>query len=116
MHVGMMGLIIATSLLLLRTGDEAKAIARMPWGVILMVTGVTVLVSMMNEAEGIALIARGIASVSTPHTIEPIVAFGTGLVSVYSSTSGVVRLHSCRWLRNSLDGWEISIHSASRGR
>ena len=31
-----------------------------------------------------------IARVSTPETVEPIVAFGTGLVSVYSSTSGVV--------------------------
>jgi di/tricarboxylate transporter len=62
----------------------------MPWGVILMVTGVTVLVAMMQEAEGMALITSGIASVSTAATIEPVVAFGTGLVSVYSSTSGVV--------------------------
>ena len=44
MNVGMMALIIATALILLRTVDEAKAIQRMPWGVILMVTGVTVLV------------------------------------------------------------------------
>ena len=90
MNVGMMGLIIATALILLRTVDEAKAIQRMPWGVILMVTGVTVLVAMMQETQGLALITSSIANVSTPETIEPIVAFGTGLVSVYSSTSGVV--------------------------
>jgi di/tricarboxylate transporter len=90
MNVGMMGLIIATALILLRAVNEAHAIQRMPWGVILMVTGVTVLISMMQEAQGIALIANGIARVSTPGTVEPIVAFGTGLVSVYSSTSGVV--------------------------
>jgi di/tricarboxylate transporter len=89
-HVGMMALIVATLLILLRAGNEAHAIQRMPWGVILMVTGVTVLVSMMQEAQGIALIASGIARVSTPETVEAIVAFGTGLVSVYSSTSGVV--------------------------
>ena len=90
LHVGMMGLIIATVLILLRTVNETHAIQRMPWGVILMVTGVTVLISMMQETQGIALIAKGIAHVSTPETVEPIVAFGTGLVSVYSSTSGVV--------------------------
>jgi di/tricarboxylate transporter len=90
LNVGMMGLIIATTLILLRAVDEAQAIQRMPWGVILMVTGVTVLISMMQETQGIALIASGIARVSTPQTVEPIVAFGTGLVSVYSSTSGVV--------------------------
>jgi hypothetical protein len=90
MHVGMMALIIATALILLRTVDEARAIQRMPWGVILMVTGVTVLVAMMQETQGLALITSAIAAVSTPATIEPVAAFGTGLVSVYSSTSGVV--------------------------
>ena len=62
----------------------------MPWGVILMVTGVTVLIALLQETEGLALITTGIANLSTPATIEPIVAFGVGLVSVYSSTSGVV--------------------------
>ena len=90
LNVGMMAIIIATALILLKTVDESKAIKAMPWGVILMVTGVTVLVYMMQETEGLALITTGIANVSTPTTIEPVVAFGTGLVSVYSSTSGVV--------------------------
>ncbi len=90
MNVGMMSLIIATVLVLARTVDEGKAIQRMPWGVILMVTGVTVLVTMMQQTEGMALITSGIAGVSTPRTIAPVVAFGAGVVSVYSSTSGVV--------------------------
>ena len=90
LDVGMIGLLVAVVLILLRTVDEAKAIQRVPWGVILMVTGVTVLISMLRETEGLALITNGIANVSTPATINPIVAFGAGLVSVYSSTSGVV--------------------------
>jgi di/tricarboxylate transporter len=89
-NVGMIALIIACVLILLRTVEESKAIARMPWGVILMVTGVTVLVAMLQATDGMGLIARGIASVSTPATIEAVVAFGAGIVSVYSSTSGVV--------------------------
>jgi len=46
--------------------------------------------ALLRETEGLALITSGIANLSTPTTIEPIVAFGVGLVSVYSSTSGVV--------------------------
>jgi di/tricarboxylate transporter len=88
--VGMAAIIIAAALILLRTVDESQAIRRMPWGVILMVTGVTVLVTMLRETQGLDLITRGIANVSSPTTIEAIVAFGAGLISVYSSTSGVV--------------------------
>ena len=89
-NVGMAALIIATTLVLLRTVDEAQAIQHMPWGVILMVTGVTVLISLLQETKGMELFASGLANVSTPATVAPIVAFGTGIVSVYSSTSGVV--------------------------
>jgi di/tricarboxylate transporter len=90
LNVGMVALILAVALVLLRVVDESKAIARMPWGVILMVTGVTVLIALLQETEGMALITAGIANLSTPATIEPIIGFGVGLVSVYSSTSGVV--------------------------
>src|SRR5688572_23257720 len=89
-HVGMMGLIISSVLILLRAVEESKAVQRMPWGVILMVTGVTVLIGLIQETEGLALITSFIARMSTPATVEPVVAFATGLVSVYSSTSGVV--------------------------
>jgi di/tricarboxylate transporter len=88
--VGMAAFIIAAMLVLARTVDEGKAIQRMPWGVIVMVTGVTVLVALLQATEGLQLITDGIARVSTAATIEAVVGFGTGLVSVYSSTSGVV--------------------------
>jgi di/tricarboxylate transporter len=90
MNVGMVALVLATTLILLRTVEEQKAIQRMPWGVILMVTGVTVLVAMLEKTKGLDLFTAGIARVATPATIAPIVSFGTGVVSVYSSTSGVV--------------------------
>ena len=90
LDVGLVALVIAVGLTLMRAVDEQRAIKGMPWGVILMVTGVTVLVTMVQETEGLAIITSGIARLSTRETIAPIVAFGTGLVSVYSSTSGVV--------------------------
>jgi di/tricarboxylate transporter len=90
LNVGMVALIVGTILILLRVVDEQRAIQRMPWGVILMVTGVTVLVAMVEEAKGLELIASGMATISSSASIAPIVAFGTGVVSIYSSTSGVV--------------------------
>ena len=89
-HVGFTGLTVAAVLVLLRTVDERKAINGMPWGVMLMVTGVTVLVSIMEKTQGMDLFTNGLANISTPGSLAPIVAFGAGVVSVYSSTSGVV--------------------------
>ena len=53
-------LIIATTLILLRTVDEQKAIKGMPWSVILMVTGVTVLIAMLEKTKGLELFTSGI--------------------------------------------------------
>jgi di/tricarboxylate transporter len=90
LDVGMTALGIAAVLTLLRTVDENRAIRGMPWSVIIMVTGVTVLVSILQKTQGLELITSGLANISTSATVAPIVAFGSGVVSVYSSTSGVV--------------------------
>ena len=45
---------------------------------------------MVEEAKGLELIASGVGAVATPGSLAPIVAFGAGAVSIYSSTSGVV--------------------------
>jgi di/tricarboxylate transporter len=90
LDTGMTALLVAAALILLRAVDESRAIQRMPWGVMLMVTGVTVLIALMQSTQGIDLITHAVASLSTPATIAPVAAFGSGVVSVYSSTSGVV--------------------------
>ena len=89
-NVGLAALVVATVLTLLRTADETRAIQRVPWGVIVMVTGVTVLVSLLEKTKGLDLFEDALAGLATSATVAPIVAFGTGVVSVYSSTSGVV--------------------------
>jgi di/tricarboxylate transporter len=89
-NVGLAALVVAAALTLLRAADEARALQRVPWGVVLMVTGVTVLVSMLEKTKGLDLFTEALAGLATTATVAPIVAFGTGVVSVYSSTSGVV--------------------------
>lgn len=89
-NVGLMALVVAASLTLLRAADEGKSIQRVPWGVIVMVTGVTVLIAMLEKTKGMELFTDALASLASASTVAPVVAFGTGVVSVYSSTSGVV--------------------------
>ena len=80
----------AVLLALIRATDEGEAIRSMPWGVILMVCGVTVLIAMLEKTEGMDLFTSILARISTTRTVTGVVAFVTGLISVYSSTSGVV--------------------------
>lgn len=90
MQVGMAALTGAALLSLVGAGNEKEAIKKMPWGVVIMVCGVTVLIGVLEKTQGMALFADLLAKISTPGTVTLTIAFVTGLVSVYSSTSGVV--------------------------
>jgi di/tricarboxylate transporter len=89
-NVGMGAFLGSVILVLARCADDGEAIKRMPWRVIVMVCGVTVLISLVERTQGLDLIVSLVAKISSPRTVTPIVAFLAGLVSVYSSTSGVV--------------------------
>lgn len=89
-QVGMAALAGAALLSLASVADEKEAIRRMPWNVILMVSGVTVLIALLEKTQGLDLFTRLLATLSTKNTVTGVIAFVTGVVSVYSSTSGVV--------------------------
>jgi di/tricarboxylate transporter len=88
--IGMAAFVASVFLVLTRCADDGEAIKRMPWRVIIMVCGVTVLIAILEKAQGIDLLVSWVARFSTKGTVTGVVAFLTGLVSVYSSTSGVV--------------------------
>jgi di/tricarboxylate transporter len=90
MHVGMAAITGATMLSLAGAADEKETIRRMPWNVVLMVCGVTVLIGVLERTQGMDLFTELLARISTPATVTAVIAFVTGIVSVYSSTSGVV--------------------------
>jgi di/tricarboxylate transporter len=89
-NVGMAAFAGAVILVLSRSADDGEAIKRMPWRVIVMVCGVTVLIALVERAQGIDLLVSLVARIASAETVNGIVAFFTGIVSVYSSTSGVV--------------------------
>jgi di/tricarboxylate transporter len=90
LDIGMGGFMIGALLSLFRCVDESKAIKAMPWGTILMVTGVTVLVQLMSTVGGMDLFAALIAKMSTAYTVTLVAGFWSGLVSAYASTTGVI--------------------------
>ena len=89
-HVGLAAFVAAVLLVASRAADDGEAIKLMPWRVIVMVCGVTVLIALVERFQGLDLMVSLIAKLSSAGTVTFVVALLTGIVSVYSSTSGVV--------------------------
>jgi Na+/H+ antiporter NhaD/arsenite permease-like protein len=80
----------ASALLIMgRAGNDQSALAAVPWPVLLMVSGVSVLVGVLEKTGGMELFSSLLAQIATPGTVNGAMAFVTGLISTYSSTSGV---------------------------
>jgi di/tricarboxylate transporter len=89
-NIGMAAFAGAVVLAATRVADHEQAIRRMPWYPILMVSGVTVLIALMEKTGGLELFTALLARTATADTATGAVAFVTSVISVYSSTSGVV--------------------------
>jgi di/tricarboxylate transporter len=90
LNIGMAAFAAAVLLSLVRAADEHEAIKSMPWSTIMMVCGVTILIGLLEKTGGMDLFTDLLSSVATQATIIPLIAAAIGLVSAYSSTSGVV--------------------------
>jgi len=90
LSVGLAAFGAASLIVLLSLGDEVAAMRRIPWGVIVMVCGVTVLIALLERTGGMDLFTSMLARLATPVSLNGVMAFVTGLISSWSSTSGVV--------------------------
>jgi len=88
--VGFMSFLLSSILILMKAGDEKAAFKSMPWGAIMLVTGVTVMVKLMQNIGGMELFADIMANFSTPFTATLVIGFFAAIVSAYASTSGVI--------------------------
>ncbi len=89
-NIGMAAFAGAVLLALLRAADDGEAIKGMPWSTIIMVCGVTILIGLLEKTGGMEIFTSLLSSVATPATVVPFLAVTIGIVSAYSSTSGVV--------------------------
>jgi di/tricarboxylate transporter len=90
LNVGLAAFAGAVILVLAGAADDGEAIKLMPWRVIVMVCGVTVLIALVERAQGMDLLVSMVVTIASPSTVTGVAALLTGIVSVYSSTSGVV--------------------------
>lgn len=88
--VGILALGAAILLTVLRASDEEAALHTLPWGTILLVCGMTTLMAILERTGGMDLITRLLVRLSTPRTAPAVMGLCTGVLSAYSSSSGVV--------------------------
>jgi len=79
-----------TILFMSGAADESVAVRRVPWAVIMMVSGVSVLIALLEKTGGMDLFTALLARLASPDTINGVIALITGAISTYSSTAGVV--------------------------
>lgn len=89
-NVGLIAFLIGAALLLLKVADERKSISCIPWGTLILVCGVGVLMNLAIKLKGIELLAKFLSTLMTENTASFIIGLTAGIMSWFSSTSGVV--------------------------
>lgn len=89
-HIGLTAFAGVAVLLLVGAGDDAATLKQVPWAVLVMVCGVSVLIGVLEKTGGMTLFSDLLAGIATPASVNGVIAFITGVISSYSSTSGVV--------------------------
>ena len=90
LSLGLSAFAASAILLVARAADDGAAVRGMPWGIIMMVCGVSVLIGVLEKTGGMELFTSLLARLASPSSINGVIAFVTGAISTYSSTSGVV--------------------------
>ena len=88
--IGLIAFAGGALLLLLGCGDEKAVIKGLPWNIMLLIGGCSILVNVVNEAGGIALASDGLsAAINADNSCGFMVLLG-GVLSAVSSAVGVV--------------------------
>ncbi len=90
LDAGFLALTLATVMALINAADQETALTAVPWDSILLVCGMSVLVSILALTGGIDLFITWLATIASTGNVTAILAFSSGVFSVYSSSSGVV--------------------------
>lgn len=89
-NVGLAAFAVSVVLTVFRAADENVAMKKVPWNTLIMITGVGILISLVTELGGIDLLSRILSGLMGVKTASAIMAFLAGVMSWFSSASGVV--------------------------
>lgn len=90
MNIGLLSIFISIILILLKVGTEKEALGSVPWNTILLISGMGILMSLIVKLGGIKLLADILSLFMNEKTVAAILALSSGILSLFSSTSGVV--------------------------
>lgn len=88
--IGLIASIFSVIALLLKLGDERKAIALVPWSTLIMICGMGMLIQVAIAAGTITALAGWLGSSIHPWLLPVVFGIIAGLMSLFSSTLGVV--------------------------
>ena len=89
-NVGLVCFLLGSILLLFGASTTKAAMNNIAWSTLMLVCGVNILMNVVIKLGGIDLIAKALASIMVPFTAVPIMGVSAGIMSWFSSTSGVV--------------------------
>lgn len=89
-NVGIIALAIGMILTIMGAAGESKVLKRIPWGTLILIVGVGMLISMVDALGGIDLLQSWLKPLMNSFTANPIMTILAGAMSWFSSASGVV--------------------------
>jgi di/tricarboxylate transporter len=89
-NIGLSAVAAAALLILVGAAEDSATVKSVPWAVLVLVCGVSVMINILEQTGGIDLFTSLLSKIATPGTVNGMMAFVTGIISTYSSTSGVV--------------------------
>ena len=90
LDTGLFAFAVAAVLIQLGAVDEKKAIKNIPWGTLVLICGMAVLINVMSYLGAIQMISDFLTGFMSERTAAPILAATSGILSWVSSTTGVV--------------------------
>ena len=88
--VGLVSIIFAVIGLLMKLGNEKDIVKNVPWGTLIMICGIGMLISVAIKAGTVAMIASVVSSALPASIVPAVMAVIAGFMSFFSSTTGVV--------------------------
>lgn len=89
-NVGLAAFAVSVVLTVIGAANEGAALKKVPWNTLVMITGVGILISLVTELGGIDLLSKALSALMGPATATPIITVLAGVMSWFSSASGVV--------------------------
>ncbi len=89
-NVGLAAFAVSAVLLIIGAAEESVVLKKLPWGTLIMIAGVGILISLVTELGGIDLLSDALSKLMTGGTASMIMTALAGIMSWVSSASGVV--------------------------